>query len=79
MAWKEFIEQPRDVLGGKPVIKGTRISVETLLERLGDGWSDADIVQAFPGRTPNHIRAAQAYAAAALAADELIFLTEPAA
>jgi uncharacterized protein (DUF433 family) len=79
MRWQDHIEQKPDVLCGKPVIRGTRISVELILERLGDGWKEEDILQSFPHLRPEHIRAAQAYAAAALAADETVFLSEPAA
>ncbi len=72
MPWHEYIERKPGVMGGKPVIKGTRITVQLILERLGDGWSDGQIIAAFPHLKPEHIRAAQAYAAAALSSDELI-------
>ncbi len=72
MSWQQHIERKPGVMGGKPVIKGTRITVQLVLERLGDGWSDAQIIAAFPNLRPEHIRAAQAYAAAALSSDELI-------
>jgi uncharacterized protein (DUF433 family) len=72
MSWQPYIERKPGVMGGKPVIKGTRITVQLVLERLGDGWSDAQIIAAFPHLKPEHIRAAQAYAAAALSSDELI-------
>lgn len=79
MRWQDHIEQRPEVLRGKPVIKGTRISVELILERLGDGWKEDDFLKAFPHLKPEHIQAAQAYAAAALATDEVLFLNEPAA
>jgi len=77
--WQDYIEQKPDVLRGKPVIRGTRISVELILERLGDGWTEDELIQSFPHLRPEHIRAAQAYAAAALASDEFVFLDESAA
>ena len=61
---------------GKPVIKGTRITVELILEMLGEGSSERDILSAYPHLKPEHVRAAQAYAAAALSTDEIIFLDE---
>ena len=70
------IEINPKVCHGKPVIKGTRITVELILERLGDGWTDAELLASYPHLKPEHIRAAQAYAAAALATDEVIFLGE---
>ena len=62
------------MLGGKPVIRGTRIAVELILERLGDGWSEEDLLDSWPHITPDDIRAAQAYAASALSSDETVFL-----
>jgi uncharacterized protein (DUF433 family) len=70
--WRQFIERKPGVLGGKPIIKGTRISVQLILERLGDGWTEAQLLNAYPHLTSEHIRAAQAYAAAALSTDDVI-------
>jgi len=77
MVWENYVERNPDVLAGKPVIKGTRVAVELILERLGDGWSETELLASFPQLKPEHIRAAQAYAAAALASDELILFPEP--
>ncbi len=76
MNWQEYIEQRPDVLKGKPVIKGTRLAVEFILERLGDGATDRDLLEAHPRLRPEHIRAAQAYAAAVLASEETIFYAD---
>ncbi len=73
MDWREYIEQRPDVMTGKPVIKGTRLTVELILERLGDGWSAQDLLEAYPDLRPVHIQAAQAYAASYLAMEETIF------
>ena len=73
MDWREYIEQRPEVMMGKPVIKGTRLTVELILERLGDGWTAQALTQSFPELTPERIQAAQAYAAASLALDETIF------
>ena len=48
MEWKERIISDKNVLLGKPVIKGTRISVEFILERLADGWSESKILESYP-------------------------------
>lgn len=74
MEWRERIERRPDVLGGKPVIRGTRIAVELILERLGDGWPEQDLLESWPHLTREDIRAAQAYAASALSSDETVFL-----
>jgi|CXWL01.1.fsa_nt_gi uncharacterized protein (DUF433 family) len=51
------------VRSGRPIIAGTRITVAEVLEMLGAGMSEADIIEAFPNLTPQDIRAALAYAA----------------
>lgn len=76
MNWREHIEQRPDVMLGKPVINGTRITVELILERLGDGWSVADLLEAYPDLRTEHVHAAQSYAASYLALDEAVFLAE---
>lgn len=52
-----------DVRGGRPVIAGTRVTVSEILEMLGAGMTEADIVEAFPNLSPEDVRAALAYAA----------------
>jgi uncharacterized protein (DUF433 family) len=76
MRWQDYIEQKPSVMVGKPVIKGTRITVELILERLGNGATDRDILESYPHLRPEHIRAAQAYAAAALSSEETVFADE---
>ena len=57
------------IMMGKPVIVGTRITVESILERLAAGESNADIVASHPRLTEESIREAFAFAAQALRAD----------
>lgn len=54
---------------GKPVIVGTRITVESILERLAAGESIGDVVASHPRLTEAAVREALAFAAAALRAD----------
>lgn len=63
MDWKTRIEVNPDILVGKPVIKGTRISVELILDRLADGWSMEDILASYPHLTREDVLAAIAFAA----------------
>lgn len=65
----DLIESSSEILAGKPVIKGTRISVELILEKLAEGESTQDILDAHPKLTIEAIRAAIAYAAANLKSD----------
>jgi uncharacterized protein (DUF433 family) len=62
MDWKRFITTDRDVLTGKPVIAGTRLSVEFILELIAEGWLEADILRNYPGITREQILACVAYA-----------------
>ena len=59
------------VMGGKPVIKGTRLTVEHILKELAGGLSQAELLDAHPRLTPDDIRAACAYAAALLAEEQI--------
>lgn len=61
------------VLGGKPIIKGTRISVEFILELIASGGSVADIVRNYPFLTEEDVRQAVLFAAGTLKND--IYLT----
>jgi len=76
MNWQDFVEQRPDIMQGKPVLKGTRVTVELILERLAGGNTPADLLAAHPRLSTDHIRAALAYAAASLSLDETLFLTE---
>jgi uncharacterized protein (DUF433 family) len=62
-----------DILGGKPIVLGTRISVEFLLELVASGGSAADIVAAYPFLTPADVRQAVLFAAGTLKND--VYLT----
>ena len=57
------IDADPDVMMGKPCIKGTRITVDLLLEKLAAGESAAQILQAHPRLVPEDIQAALAFAA----------------
>lgn len=59
--WKEHIVSDSKVLLGKPVIKGTRISVEFIMERLADGWSVEEITENYPRVTQESISAVYAF------------------
>jgi len=56
----------KEILGGKPIIKGTRISVEFILELLASGITENEILQDYPHITKEDIHACLEYAAHAL-------------
>jgi uncharacterized protein (DUF433 family) len=64
---------PRVMLG-KPVIRGTRITVELILRKLSEGATESDLIDAHPRLTREDIRAAIAYAADTLANEETLSL-----
>jgi uncharacterized protein (DUF433 family) len=61
-----LITSDPEILGGKPVIAGTRISVQLILEKLSDGWSIPDLLEDYPHLTREQIIAAIAYAASVM-------------
>ena len=62
--WQDLIEKAPGILRGKPVIKGTRISVELIVGYLAGGaWSEEDILSNYPGITPEDIEACRQFAA----------------
>jgi uncharacterized protein (DUF433 family) len=61
MDWRERIVIDPGILVGKPVIRGTRVSVEFVIDLLGRGWSVADIVQEYDHLRPEDIQACLLY------------------
>jgi Uncharacterized conserved protein len=58
------------VMVGRPVIRGTRVTVELILRRLSEGVTEADLLHAYPNLTTDDIHAALAYAADSLAHED---------
>lgn len=59
---------------GKPVIKGTRITVELILRKLSVGMTPDELIEEYPHITVEDIRAAEAFAADYLANEEVAFV-----
>ena len=57
MNWHEHIVSDKDILLGKPTIKGTRISVELILDLLSNGWTEQMIFESYPRLTSADLRA----------------------
>jgi uncharacterized protein (DUF433 family) len=62
MAFSERIVVNPEVLAGKPVIRGTRLAVEFILELLAAGESESDLLENYPGLTREDILACLSYA-----------------
>jgi uncharacterized protein (DUF433 family) len=71
--WQDYIEERKAVMMGKPVFKGTRLTVEHVLNELGTGMSYEELLENYPTLKPEHIQAAMLYAAAVVALDESIY------
>jgi len=65
------IEIDPKVMVGKPVIRGTRITVELILRKLSEGTTEADLLDAYPRLTRADVQAAIRYAADTLAHEEI--------
>jgi len=59
--WRDYIHSDPEILLGKPVIKGTRLSLEFLIERLADGWSEQKLLENYPRLKQEHLNAIFAY------------------
>ncbi|RCJ23564.1 antitoxin [Nostoc sp. ATCC 43529] len=60
-----------NVLVGKPIIKGTRLSVEFIIDLLAQGWTNDEILRNYPGITLEDIQACLGYASASLKAEKV--------
>jgi uncharacterized protein (DUF433 family) len=74
MTVTERIETDPEIMQGKPVTRGTRITVELVLRKLAEGATEADLLEAYPRITREDIRAAIGYAASVLAHEESLVL-----
>ena len=72
MTAHDRIELNPKVMLGKPVIRGTRIPVELIVRKLGEGADEKSLIQAYPRLTADDIHAALRYAADSLAHEEVV-------
>jgi uncharacterized protein (DUF433 family) len=75
MSWEDRITIEPAVLVGKPVVKGTRLAVEFIIDLLAQGWSEEQILDNYPGLTSEDVHACLSYASAALH-DEKVYPLE---
>lgn len=60
--WRDRITGDPAVLVGEPVVKGTSLAVEFIIDLLAQGWAETEILRNYPGLTHEDIRACLAYA-----------------
>ena len=61
-SWQERITVDPKVMVGKPIIRGTRLTVEFVIGLMAQGWSESEILRNYPGVTVQDIRACLAFA-----------------
>ena len=75
MTVMDRIELNPNVMLGKPVVRGTRITVELILRKIAEGADEATLLAAYPALTKPDIQAALTYAADSLAHEKTVVLT----
>jgi uncharacterized protein (DUF433 family) len=71
MNWEDRIVIDPEILVGKPIIRGTRLAVEFVVELLAQGWTEAEILENYPGLTRDDIQACLKYASAVLHSEKV--------
>jgi len=71
MNWQERIVVDPAILLGKPVIRGTRLAVEFIIDLLAQGWSEEEMLRNYPGLVREDIQACLAYASNLLHAERV--------
>ncbi|MFO7790466.1 MAG: DUF433 domain-containing protein [Bacteroidota bacterium] len=75
MNYRQYIERNPEIMLGKPIIKGTRITVELIMRKLADGYKIGDLMESYPHLTKEQILAALEYAADIIANEEIFETT----
>lgn len=74
MHWQDRIGFDSGVLGGKPVVKGTRSAVKKIVELMASGWTEQQIAENYPGVTRDDIAAYLFYASDVLKSERVVTL-----
>lgn len=77
--WRERIVSDPEILRGKPVVRGTRLSVELILGWLAQGWTHEMLLESYPQLSRDDILAALAYTTALLREESYLTLDHRAA
>ena len=74
--WRMFIHTDAEILGGRPVVKGTRLSVDFILRLFANGWTFNEIFESYPRLSPEALQAVFAYAGECLSEETLFFFPQ---
>jgi len=66
MEWRNMIVEDPDVLGGRPVVAGTRLAVDFILDLLAQGWTEEQLLENYPGLSRKALEAVFAFSAESL-------------
>jgi len=72
MGWQDRIVLDPQILVGKPTVRGTRLSVQFVVDLLAQGWTEQELVDGYPGLKGEDVRACLHYASAVLL-DERVY------
>lgn len=76
MSWQNYIHSDSSILVGKPVVKGTRLSVEFILGLFAESWTEAQILESYPTLSRDALKAVFAFATECVK-DEVIYAIAP--
>jgi uncharacterized protein (DUF433 family) len=74
MDWKTHIVADTSILAGKPIIKGTRLSVDFILSLFAQGWTEQQVLENYPQLTLEDLKAVFAFAQTCLAEENYMAL-----
>jgi uncharacterized protein (DUF433 family) len=77
--WRKYIHSDPELLLGKPVVKGTRLSVEFILGLFSQGWSEKQVLENYPTLTTESLRAVFAFATDCMREESLYSISAEAA
>ncbi len=69
--WRTYIHTDPNILRGKPVVRGTRLSVEFLLGLFSAGWSEQQVLENYPTLSAEALQAVFAFAAESIREESL--------
>lgn len=74
--WRKYIHSDPDILGGKPIVKGTRLSVDFILNLFANGWTFKEVFENYPRLSREALQSVFAYAGECLS-EEFLFYFPP--